>query len=97
MKKEERVLSVGKDVGNYKNLIKKLIKHGIPKKKAEELTFHFFEIEAFGLGFKADLLSLLKSKKKEELNDALNSIYSELDGHLENHLNPTKKILKHIF
>jgi len=81
---------------NDNRLSKKFKKFGISKKEADELAFHFVEIERFCLGFRESIINILKIKNNEKKNieEELDYILGELETHIiKNHFIPTKKIL----
>jgi len=82
---------------NYDRFIKKFRKFGMSKDRASELAYHFWEIEAFCVGFSYDMKDILKSKNKKEITEVLDSIQDEFSGHIiEHHFLPARKLLKKI-
>jgi len=80
---------------NNDKFVKKLIESGMSKKKAWEINFHLYEIDAFCMGYRANIEGILKSKTKKETDEHLESIWDELENHvIKNHMIPVKKLLE---
>ena len=59
------------------------------------MAFHFFEIERFYLGFRANIKNILKTENKIKTEEELEYIWDELENHiLKNHFIPAKNILR---
>lgn len=91
MKKQKIELGLG---SKYMKLCKKLKKAGIPDKKAEDISFHFMEMEYSFEGFLKNIDNMLISRDKKKILEDLDSIWSDLEYHLlDTHMIPVKKIL----
>ena len=81
----------------YNKLSEKFKKTGISKDRAEELSFHFMEIEYSFDGIMKNIDNMLIAKNKEKVLEKLEDIWSEFEVHVvNNHIIPAKKILDKI-
>ena len=72
----------------------KLEEVGISKENSKELFFHFYEIEAFYLGFRTGIKNILKTKNKKKIKEELENIWDDLKNHIiKNHFIPARNLL----
>jgi hypothetical protein len=91
MKKQK--IGLGLEI-KYDKVIKKLKKTGISKNKAEELAFHFMEIEYSFDGFLKNIDNILSYRNKKKILNELKDIWNEFEIHVvSSHIIPVKKII----